>query len=219
VVSKASERADNATARSDAQSEGARPKGETSPDLGQVFHSTLRTIERRSSWYRTLVVAVVLVCSSSIGAALVMWSWLPILGLWLCIPMTGVFLFVDAREVRRWHDHALAGWLAGSVGLLELKQGLEMYPRIPSLTLAGMLSTLPEPGFEEIDGRGAAEDKPRVAAESTRLLVRKEWRCALGVFALALAVASGAVALVLGSGMALAGLGIAALLRGVAGRL
>jgi hypothetical protein len=82
---------------------GDQPKHPTNrPALLDAIDITNRTIEARAGLYRNLVVAVCAVSVLSILVAVLFRQWMSLAGLVLLVPLTGGFLFLDSRLVRRW---------------------------------------------------------------------------------------------------------------------
>ena len=100
-------------------------------------------INRRSGRYRNLVVLVVAIGFAAPVAALALWDWRALLGWLLVPPLTGLFLFLDARAVARWRSDLLDGWIAGTLDLDALREGLTSIKLLPALTIAGMVDPLP----------------------------------------------------------------------------
>ncbi len=104
---------------------------------------TAAVLTRRARRYRDLVVLVVLIGFAAPGAALLLWSWQPLLGWLLVVPACGAFVTLDARAVARWRAALLDGWVAGTLDLDAVRDGLTGIKLLPPATLAGMLDPLP----------------------------------------------------------------------------
>lgn len=112
---------------------------------GQAIEATTQAIGARAQRYRSLVVAVALTISGSFVAALIMWSWRPLLAVGMILPLYGAFALVDGSLLLGWQRQLLDLWVEYRLDLRPLRDVLSGFPGMPPRTLEGMLSMLPLP--------------------------------------------------------------------------
>lgn len=121
---------------------------------------TTRAIDRRAFHFRNLVVLLVAVALGCGVAALVRWSWRPLVGWLSIVPLCGGFLVLDNFLVSRWQARILAMWVDGALHVEDFAQSILSLRMLPGATLRGMLAMLPA------SGEGAPVDRlPRPARE------------------------------------------------------
>lgn len=111
--------------------------------MDEVIQHTLRVLERRSRWFRNVVIAVVLIPVASGVGALVAGSWLPLLGLLVLVPVCILFLLLDVWVVQQWQRFLFARWQEGRIKLDVFSHALDAMPQLPKHTVRAMLNTLP----------------------------------------------------------------------------
>ena len=104
---------------------------------------TARVIERRATFYRNLVVTVVLIGVASLVVALAARSLAGLAGLLFLVPACGLFFHLDARLLNGWRSDLLERWAGGELDLEALRPALHGHPGLPRDTLDAMLATLP----------------------------------------------------------------------------
>jgi hypothetical protein len=104
---------------------------------------TARVIERRATFYRNLVVTVVLIGVASLVVALLARSLGGLAGVLFLVPACGVFFHLDARLLNGWRSQVLERWASGELDLAALRPALHAHPGLPRDTLDAMLATLP----------------------------------------------------------------------------
>lgn len=119
------------------------PAPDPPPDCSAALSGTRLSLECRSARYRNLVVCVSLIGLAALIAALALWSPRPLLAWLLIVPVCGSFLIRDARAVARWRADLLEGWVAGTLDLDALREGLTSIKILPAATIAGMVDPLP----------------------------------------------------------------------------
>jgi hypothetical protein len=116
----------------------------STPTINDAVRLTTRTIERRTSSFRNLVIAVVAVTFISAVWAGAQLSWRPLLAcLALFILLYGVFLYRDSHFVAQWQQQILGMWIQQHLDLKIFAEAMNTLPTLPSYTLQGMLRTLP----------------------------------------------------------------------------
>lgn len=100
-------------------------------------------IERRATFYRNLVVTVVLIGVASLVVALAARSLAGLAGVLFLIPACGLFFHLDARLLNGWRADLLERWAGGELDLEALRPALHGHPGLPRDTLDAMLATLP----------------------------------------------------------------------------
>jgi hypothetical protein len=125
---------------------------------------TTQTIGKRARYYRNLIVIVVLIGLSSIGFALLMWSFKPLAGLLLLFPVCALFFLIDAKLLERWRSKLLQSWASKAIDFSALDDALNAISILPKETLQGMLATLPR--VTEITAEQAIPQSTRVAVSA-----------------------------------------------------
>ena len=113
------------------------------PVLLDAIDRTVRTIEDRTRLYRNLLVAVTAVSVLSIFFMVIFRHWIALTGLVILVPLTGAFLFLDSRLVRRWR--------AGIVEMARFRgldgenfvKTISAFRHLPPNALKAMLLTIP----------------------------------------------------------------------------
>ncbi|HMB91051.1 MAG TPA: hypothetical protein VKP65_09410 [Rhodothermales bacterium] len=118
--------------------------------MDEAVQHTLRVMERRSRWFRNMVIAVVMIPVASGVWALVAGSWLPLLGLLVLVPVCVLFLLLDVRALQQWQRYLFARWQDGSIKLDVFAHAIDAMPKLPKHTLKAMLDTLPT---QDLDAR------------------------------------------------------------------
>jgi hypothetical protein len=168
----------------------------TPPDNAAALALTRQLLDRRSRRYRNLVVAVSLVGLAVPVAALVFWGWQLLLGWLFVVPLAGTALALDLRSVGRWRSTLLDGWVAGTLDLDALRDGLTAIKVLPAATIAGMVDPLPT------DHRLNCFPRPDpLMREALAATARAMDRCVLRAMAVGVVALTGTVAL-LGSAAA-----------------
>jgi hypothetical protein len=111
--------------------------------IRQATDLTERTLRVRAKCYRGLVIGVGLVAFLSLIWPTIQWSWLPLLGFLLFLPLTGAFLYVDGLLINRWRHKLLELWADEQLDLDILCDVLCTVRAVPEQILQGMLSSLP----------------------------------------------------------------------------
>jgi hypothetical protein len=111
--------------------------------IQQAMSLTEHTLRLRTICYRGLVIGVNLVAFVSFLWAVIQWSWLPLLGLLLLLPLTCAFLFVDCLMINRWRHRLYQMWVYGPLDVNSLCDVLFAIRVVPGQILQGMLSSLP----------------------------------------------------------------------------
>ena len=107
---------------------------------------TTQTIDKRAKYYRNLIVAVVFTSLASIGGALVSWSLLSLLGVFLLFPICGLFFFIDAKLLNQWRSQLFQHWVKKEIDFCSFCDTVNTISILPKNTLQGMLVTLPITG-------------------------------------------------------------------------
>lgn len=119
------------------------PKNPTNnPVLLDAIEATLRTIEGRTKLYRNLVVAVSAVSVLSILLAALFQQWIAFAGLVLLVPLTGGYLFIDSRLVRRWRAAIAEMERLRSLDVTTFLKTVSGFRHLPPNALRAMLSTI-----------------------------------------------------------------------------
>ena len=161
--------------------------GVTCPAQASVFaeaiNVTLRTIEKRTRLYRSLLVGVWVVSLLSIVSALVLRNPTLLIGFGLLVPLAGSFFLLDCRQVGKWQEHLFNLWLGRGLRFEPYGQSMSSHPRVPPRTIEEMLSLLPsESAGRKIDEL-LPDQKAAVASASKLDRRRQEFRTGAGVLA------------------------------------
>ena len=116
------------------------------PVLLDAIDTTVRTIEDRARLYRNLVVAVSVVSVLSILLTVLFRQWLALIGLVLLVPLTGGYLFLDSRLVRRWRAGIGEMTRLRSLDVFTFLKTISGFRHLPANTLKAMLVTIPPSG-------------------------------------------------------------------------
>jgi hypothetical protein len=120
------------------------PKNTTKrPVLLDAIDATFRTIEGRTKLYRNLVTAVGVVSVLSILSAVLFRQWIAIAGLVLLVPLTGGYLFIDSRLVRRWRAAITEMVRLRSLDVSTFLKTISGFRHLPPNALKAMLLTIP----------------------------------------------------------------------------
>ena len=162
------------------------------PVLSDAIDVTIRAIEDRARCYRNLVVAMSAVLVLSVFSAVFFGQWMAFAGLALLAPLTGGFLFLDSRRVRRWRAEILGRMFTRELEVAIFRKTISVLRSLPAGSLQAMLSTLPS-------GENADQRQTRAhnaAGDEFDSLRRKhEWRIlgATGLLTLTLLCFAGAI--------------------------
>jgi len=172
------------------------------PALLDAIDITLRTIEERAELYRNLVVAICVVSVLSILMAVLFRQWMPLAGLVLLVPLTGGFLFLDSRLVRRWRAEIVEMGRSRSLDVIAFLKTISGFRHLPPNALKAMLSTIPASREESRQPRQAIVGVDFDALDrNTELKIL--WSTGLLIVALACLIAGafyGSLALLLSGG-------------------
>lgn len=133
----------------------------STPTVNDAVRLTTRTIDRRTSSFRNLVIAVVTVAFISAVWAGAQLSGRPLLAcLASLILLYGVFLYRDSHFVAQWQQQILEMWIQQHLDLKIFSEAMNTLPMLPSYTLQGMLRTLPTKELApSVDSTGLATQK------------------------------------------------------------
>ena len=129
------------------------------PKTNEAVKLTTQTINTRTVRFRNFVIAVVVVALGSVVWASIQWSWKPLLGLLLLVPLCGAFLYLDARLVHQWRQQVLEMWAQENLDLKTFSSAMSTIRTLPERTLRGMLDTLPNPQNMSKNGNLAPADR------------------------------------------------------------
>jgi hypothetical protein len=148
---------------------------------------TITTIDTRTRYFRNLVVAMVLVTVSSIGAAALTWTFLPLAGLLLLFPAWGIFFFVDGKLLNDWRSRLLYAWVRKDIELRGFCDAVSAIPTLPKETVQSMLATLPSVGDLTAEQQISSSTREAAAARATAIYACQSDAVALNatVFAIA----------------------------------
>lgn len=183
------------------------------PDsLSEAIEQTHHVLHKRSTRFRNMVIAVVMIPVGSGVWALVVGSGLPLLGLLLLVPVCVLFLLLDVRAVQQWQRYLFAGWQDGSIKLDVLVHAIDAIPQLPEHTVTAMLDTLPTQELDACIPQPSATTREALIATAEAIsrheVARQAW--ILGGVVVALVSLIGAV--VQAAWLPLAGLLVPALL-------
>src|SRR5262245_27277273 len=113
------------------------------PVLLDAIDLTVRTIEDRTRLYRALVVAASVVSVLSILMAVFFRQWIALAGIVLLVPLTGGYVFLDSRLVRRWRAAIVEMARLRSLDLATFLKTISGLRYLPPNALKAMLATIP----------------------------------------------------------------------------
>jgi hypothetical protein len=181
-----------------------------------------RTLERRATCYRNLVVGVVLLGMGSIGATLWLRDSSVLSCLLLLVPLCGLFYYLDAQLLIGWRSRLLESWVSGAIDFSAFTDAIRATPTLPKETLLAMLTGLPVVGALTAEQAISSTSRQAVAS-----IVKAVYACRADLLGLKTAAATAAVvalvwAVMHGTWYPLPGVGVVVLpplLAGIAGRL
>ncbi len=124
------------------------------PSIKAALDLTTSTIDCRARRYRNAIVVVVITSLVSIIWAIVTFSWKPLCGLLLLVPIVGWFLYLDGKHLHQWQQGVLYQWYNDDVSPYVLALGLKSIPTLPEITLESMLALLPTDDKLSTSSRG-----------------------------------------------------------------
>jgi hypothetical protein len=164
-------------------------------DYAAAIASTIRVVETRAKYFRNQIVVVVFVGATSIACATVARSLLPLLGMFLLVPVCGFFFFADSKLLHQWRVDLFASWVRKDLDFFAFCSTVRAIPSLPKETLEGMLATLPV--MSDLLTERAISGSTRQAVAATALalgritadsLALKACAAAIVVISLALAI-------------------------------
>jgi hypothetical protein len=177
---------------------------------------TTRTIDRRAYHYRNLVVLVVVIVLIFVVWAVIRRSILPLLGLFLLLPLCGGFLFLDAYLVNGWRDRILQMWVEEELNLDAFAKSICAIRLLPAGTLGALLATLPVNDNAPATGKLSTAMKKALALTLTTVNRCECDRTGFGNLAYTVAAATVSAAVIESSWMPLAGVFLVAPVFGLA---
>ena len=128
---------------------------------------TARVIESRTRRFRNLVIGVVGISLIATGGALAWWSWRPLMGFVLLVPVCGCFACHDAHLVGKWQRQIMDMWTEGKLDLNDFTGSIMQVRMFPGHTLRTMLADLPVPQ----DARAGRRIDPRTRSALGRTML------------------------------------------------
>jgi hypothetical protein len=116
---------------------------ESTPNIREVVRFTANTINARMSYFKKLIISIVVIILASATWSVIQISWQPLLGLVLLVPLCGIFLCLDTYLIGRWQHQILGMWTQGSLNLGIFFDTMAKIRTLPLHTLNGMLATIP----------------------------------------------------------------------------
>jgi hypothetical protein len=110
-----------------------------------IDHTT-QTIDRRAKHYRNLIVVVTFVSLGSILWAGIVRSWSPLAGIFLLVPLCGLYFFFDEKLLNQWRHELFAQWEKGKLDFRALYDAVTSISTLPKNSVESMLETLPSVG-------------------------------------------------------------------------
>ena len=110
-----------------------------------AIEQTTRAIDKRATYYRNLIVAVVFISLISAVWAVFAWAIAPLAGFFLLLPVCGFYFFLDGKLLNDWRSQLFASWVRKDMDFCALCHAVGAIPALPQNTLQSMLVTLPAP--------------------------------------------------------------------------
>lgn len=158
---------------------------------------TITTINSRARYFRNLVVAVVVLTVGSLGGAAVTWTFSPLAGLLLLLPVGGLFFCLDANLLNDWRSRLLDAWVKKHIEFRAFCDAVSAIPTLPKETLQSMLATLPSAGDLSTEQRISSGTREVTAARATAIYVCQSDAMALKATGFAIATGSLFIAVIL----------------------
>jgi hypothetical protein len=134
-----------------------------------AIDQTTQTIDRRAKHFRNLIVAVTIIGLGSIFWAGIAWSWLPLAGIFLLVPICGLYLFLDSKLLNHWRINLLARWEKGAIDFRALYDAVIAISTLPKNTVESMLETLPIVGDLVAEQSISSSTRKAIAAVVTTI--------------------------------------------------
>ena len=134
-----------------------------------AIDNTTQTIDRRAKHYRNLIIAVSFVSLGSILLAGIAWSWLPLAGIFLLIPICGLYLFFDGKLLNQWRHELFVAWVKGEIDFRAFYEAVIPISTLPKDTVQSMLETLPFAGDLVTEQSISSSTRKAIAAVVTTI--------------------------------------------------
>lgn len=116
---------------------------EFSSGYSKAIQLTTQTIDARAARFRNLVIGVVVISAICMVLTSFQCSWHPLLGLFLLVPLCGMYFSLDIGIVNRWQEQILFQWTQENLDLTIFSANISQIRIIPNKTLKSMISMLP----------------------------------------------------------------------------
>jgi len=181
----------------------------------EALNLTTQVIEVRVKWFRNLIICVVVVALASLILALIQFSWQPLLGLILLVPLCGSFLYLDSHLVNHWQERILQMWVQEDLDLTIFYNSMSTIRMFPQRMFQGMLKTLLI-NNQSIDSRNLNQEVKKSLVHTIQTISRcQNHKIVFFSFAYTFALISMALAGMLKSWLPLFGLLLFPLLLGI----
>lgn len=124
---------------------------------------TKSVVNQRARIFRNQVVLVVVIAFCSIGGAIALRQPGPLSGLLALVPVCGLYLWFDARQVARWRADSLSMWAKRDIDLLPFSHAVRANPILPRATIDSMLDSLATMQVGLLESRASAQTRQAVA--------------------------------------------------------
>ena len=172
---------------------------------------TITTIDTHTRHFRNLVVAVVVLTLGSMGWAAVTWTFSPLAGLLLLLPVGGLFFFLDGKLLNDWRSRLLDAWVKKDIEFRVFCDAAGAIPTLPKETLQNMLATLPSVGDLPMEQRISSSTREVIAARATAIYTCQSDAMALKATGFAIATGSLITVAILGMWQPILGITVLAL--------
>jgi hypothetical protein len=115
------------------------------PVLLEAIEVTISTFRNRAKLYRNLVMTVTAITAISILLTVLTRQLLVLVGLFLLVPLTGRYLFLDTQLVRRWVSTIIEMTRVRGLDAVTFAKTISGFRQLPPRALGAMLAMIPRP--------------------------------------------------------------------------
>ena len=134
-----------------------------------AIDQTTKAIDTRAKYFRNLIVAVTMLCLSSLGWAIAARTLSPLSGLLLLFPLCSFFFLLDGSILDHWRSRLVEIWIQKNMDFKIFCDVISAVQGLPKNTLASMLATLPSSRTLVAEQEISASTREAVAAVITKV--------------------------------------------------
>ncbi len=138
--------------------------GNPNSGIKEALDLTIGTINKRSKSYKNTVILVVVLAFVFAIWTVIKFSWRPLTGYFLIVPLSGFYFYFDTRLVSKWQQRIMELWVWEKIKLDFFFQTLQTMKMLPTNTLQSMLDTLPYTGHTSLSQNASPALKQSLAS-------------------------------------------------------